>query len=120
MCFDSDGSFEFSASSAVKARKPHACQVCGEQINAGETYERRAGKFDGSFFSEITCRRCCYDTYRIVQTELAEGCHWHEAWPPQCEVLEYLHDSGMGQTAPLDVPASYTIGSMPEMRETNP
>lgn len=114
MCFDYDDGYpEFSETVIVTARKPHRCRACRGEIQPGDRYERHTGKFDGDFYSDPICRRCCYDTVRVVEHELAEGCRWHEAWPAYTELVEYLTDSGMGQTRPEDVPVGFKVGDQP-------
>lgn len=41
-----------------KARKLHQCEECGHAIQAGETYEKVTGKWDGSVGRFKTCSRC--------------------------------------------------------------
>jgi hypothetical protein len=113
MCFDYDVSPEFWSTHAAKARKPHRCEACGDSIQAGDTYQRQAGKCDGYFHSFAVCRRCCYDVVRVVEHELAEGCFWQEAWPSIDDLLTYLHQSEMGQTPRDAVPESFSVGDMP-------
>ena len=114
MCFHYDGYTEFSEDRVVTARKPHKCTECGAVIEAGDKYRYYSGKFDGIFYVEKICRRCEYDRFRVVEQELAEGCGWSSAWPPFGELVEYLGDSGMGQTAPEDVPVSFRVGDEPK------
>lgn len=115
MCFDYDGEIaEFADTRIVKARKPHTCTACRGPIPAGETYERMSAMFDGAFFVDKLCRRCCYDRKRVVEHELAEGCHWSEAWPAAFDIVPYLTETGLGQTKPEDVPATYKIGYQPQ------
>jgi hypothetical protein len=67
MCF-SDGDYpEFAVNRVVIARKVHTCAECGSAIESGEAYFYHTGKFDGSFYAEKQCRRCCYDTVRVVE-----------------------------------------------------
>ena len=113
MCFYYDEEAQFSRSNVVKARKPHRCSACRREIAAGEQYERHSGLFDGSFFVEKVCRRCCYDTFRVVEHELAEGCFWSEAWPAVSDLVDYLMESDMSQTDPEKVPAAFKIGDQP-------
>ncbi len=115
MCFDYDDYPEFSRAAQVKARKPHRCSACGATIQAGDEYESISGKSDGYFWVSKVCRRCCYDRYRIVEHELAEGCKWQEAWPAVDDIVEHLHETGLGQTRPEDVPAGFKLGDMPKI-----
>ncbi len=41
-----------------RARKPHRCEECGRTIQPGEIYERYAGTWEGSFFTNIACHQC--------------------------------------------------------------
>ena len=114
MCFYDDGDpVEFADNGISAARKPHRCCECKGTIVPGERHEWFTGKSGGEFFSLKSCRRCCYDRNRVVERELAEGCDWHEAWPPWGWLAEHLKDSGMGQTRPEDVPAGFVVGDRP-------
>jgi hypothetical protein len=115
MCFYYDDYPEFSRQEVVKARKSHKCDACRGTIEPGEQYERTSGKFEGYVSTSKMCRRCCYDRYRVVEHELAEGCRWDEAWPADSELVGYLEESEIGQTRPEDVPASFKIGDMPPL-----
>ncbi len=115
MCFVYDDYNEFESNRVVTARKPHKCSECNGPIQPGEKYHHHTGKFDGYLFDSKACRRCCYDIVRVVEHELAEGCRWSEAWPPGGQLVEHLHQSGMGQTEPEDVPASFSVGDQPKM-----
>jgi hypothetical protein len=113
MCFDYDDYPEFTEDRVVTARKPHKCSECRLLIAPGEKYHYHTGKFDGNFYVEKVCRRCDYDRFRVVEHELAEGCHWNEAWPPLGGLVDHLVESEMGQTVPEDVPASFQVGDEP-------
>jgi len=41
-----------------KARKPHRCCWCGQQINAGEVYRRQRTIFDGALQSNAWHPEC--------------------------------------------------------------
>jgi hypothetical protein len=113
MCFDYDVSPEFMTDRVVTARKDHGCGECRATIAAGEAYRYYSGKFDGHFHIHKVCRRCSYDIVRVVEDELAEGCRWDESWPPLGGLVEHLHESGLGQTRPEDVPATFRVGDLP-------
>jgi hypothetical protein len=118
MCFyDDNGPVEFARTGVSIARKPHRCFECRQAIAPGEPYEWFTGKSSGDFFSLKACRRCCYDRVRVVEAELAEGCDWHESWPPWGWLVEHLSESGMGQTRTEDVPASFAVGDQPKVPE---
>jgi ribosomal protein L40E len=114
MCFDNDGYPELTNDRVCKARKPHKCSECRGVIAKGEHYHRHSGKFDGGFFDDKVCRRCDYDRVRVVEHELAEGCHWNEAWPPSGGLVEHLEESGLGQTRNEDVPEPFKVGDLPK------
>lgn len=40
-----------SSKDGVKARKPHHCCLCGERINVGDLYDKRAGVGDGAVWT---------------------------------------------------------------------
>jgi hypothetical protein len=118
MCFDYDDSPEFADDRVVTARKDHKFSECGAIITGGERYHYYSGKFDGHFFTHKVCRRCSYDLVRVVEDELAEGCHWGESWPPLGGLVDHLHESGFGQTRPEDVPVAFQVGDMPRQPVT--
>lgn len=45
---------DFYTDKIVKAKKDHKCSLCGQKIQAGESYRRYSGKYEGDFFD------CCY------------------------------------------------------------
>ena len=45
---------DFCTDKIVKAKKDHKCSLCGQKIQAGESYRRYSGKYEGDFFD------CCY------------------------------------------------------------
>lgn len=50
---------EFFTSDTVKAsRKAHACDECGGVIAKGESYHRKAYRFEGKFQTERVCVAC--------------------------------------------------------------
>lgn len=49
---------EFCSSSVRKARKPHRCEECGNEIRPGDLYEYVSGKWDGWFSTFTTCDFC--------------------------------------------------------------
>jgi hypothetical protein len=120
MCFYVDDYAEFASEGVSRARKAQRCCECKSTIAPGERYEWFSGKQDGEFFRLKSCRRCSYDRLRVVEHELAEGCDWEESWPPFGELVGYLKDSGMGQTRPEDVPASFDFGNQPKAPDRQP
>jgi hypothetical protein len=56
--YDTDGCAEFHEVRWPKARKEHQCVDCNRKIRPGEVYQRFAGKYDGEFYYETTCRIC--------------------------------------------------------------
>lgn len=49
---------EFYSSSNHKARKPHKCHLCRQEIAAGEKYQHESGKYDGDTFDRRSHIRC--------------------------------------------------------------
>lgn len=49
---------EFVDRRTVKARKPHKCSECGNEIAVGEQHQVAAYKFEGEFHCERTCQPC--------------------------------------------------------------
>ncbi len=116
MCFYDDGIYpEFQDDRVVTAKKEHKCSECKRAIAKGEQYYRHSGKCDGSFYVVKQCRRCCYDYNRIVESELAEGCHWSESFPPLGELKYILGDYEMTWTKPEDVPVWFQVGDQPRI-----
>jgi len=46
------------AKNIATARVEHICSECGVTIKKGESYERYKGYFDGSLFTNKTCKDC--------------------------------------------------------------
>lgn len=116
MCFYyDDGYAEMTSESVPTARKDHRCHECRGVIPRGEQYKVTCGKFDGEFFTHKVCRRCCWDINRVVEHEIAEGCAWHEAWPPFGDLVEHLEQTEMGQTDPGDVPERFRCDDQPSV-----
>ena len=42
----------------VKARKPHLCGECGQEISKGDDYEIYTSALDGKISRERTCKTC--------------------------------------------------------------
>ena len=40
-----------SSKNRIKARKPHSCALCGEQIEVGQLYDRRSGVSNGDMWT---------------------------------------------------------------------
>lgn len=57
-CFCDYEPMEFYSRSLRRARKQQRCNECRRAIQAGEVYERVAGKSDGSVYAFKTCARC--------------------------------------------------------------
>jgi hypothetical protein len=112
MCFDSEPA-TCTTVTYPRARKQHRCGECRGTIAAGEVYVRVTGISDGSAFTHKECRRCCYDRKRIVQHELAEGCHWSESQPPCGHLLDALQERDMEQTPWDAMPADYQVTDSP-------
>jgi hypothetical protein len=72
-----DEPFEFSTVEIRKARKPHACFECHQQIKLGDSYEHTTGKFDGRFATYRTCLLC-----REIRDVFTCGNSWYygELW----------------------------------------
>jgi hypothetical protein len=59
-----------------KARKPHACEECGHKIQAGESYEYVAAKWDGCLSTFYTCERC-HDILVWLKNNIPCFCYAH-------------------------------------------
>lgn len=57
-CFCDYEPADFYSKATHAARKQHQCCECGRAIQAGETYEKVVGKWDGSVGVFKTCSRC--------------------------------------------------------------
>ena len=66
---------DFGSTSTRRARKAHQCEECLRTILEGETYERHAGVWEGSFFTFISCGHCAVLRSLIadIDTEFWEG-----------------------------------------------
>lgn len=69
---DSDGSYAFSDSRIIKARKEHECFECGRPISVGSLYHRFTVLFDGYFDNYATCLDC----HNIRKGLTCEGGAW--------------------------------------------
>lgn len=76
---DYDGYPEFYIEAWPKARKPHRCVECREEIKRGESYQSASGKFDGEIFREKTCAACA-DIRNVYScgSSPAFGAMWNE------------------------------------------
>lgn len=66
------------------ARKVHRCDLCGIQINPGESYDRSTGIFDGHLYTWKSCRGIvgCNEVSRAIWTDP----NW---WPYGDEGLDW-------------------------------
>ncbi len=55
---ENESSAEFFDQKVVKAKKPHKCYECGEDIKVGDKYERTSGKWEGTMSVFCTCLLC--------------------------------------------------------------
>ena len=60
---------EFYSSSEHKARKPHKCHLCRQEINIGEKYKRESGKWEGDFFDRCSHMHCA----RIISEYISDS-----------------------------------------------
>lgn len=72
------GSCDFSEIRVVKARKPHRCGECRQEIPVKSEYEYIAAKFDGDFFTVKTCLACAEIRRVFVDGALNYGDLWYE------------------------------------------
>ena len=75
---DFDCSCDFSERREVKARKPHRCSECRQEIPVGTTYEYVAAKFDGDFYTIKTCLPCAEIREAFVDGAFNYGDLWEE------------------------------------------
>jgi hypothetical protein len=109
MCFYVDESPQVWTEKVVKARKPHKCE-CGYVIQPGEKYWYGFGVLDGYSYTMRWCRRCLFDTARVIAGELNEGCDWHDSHPPNWdEMRDWLGEHDYQPTAIDAVPAEFSI-----------
>jgi hypothetical protein len=57
VCMDYDGP-EVCTEKTVKARKPHKCCECSDQINTGDSYELVRGRWEEDWATYRTCQPC--------------------------------------------------------------
>ena len=50
---------EFYTNKILKARKTHICEMCGENIHAGERYSYESGKNERCFFERMDGDKKC-------------------------------------------------------------
>lgn len=109
MCFYSDETPEVWSEKILKARKPHQCD-CRHVIQPGELYWYGFGVMDGESYTMRWCRRCLFDTCRVIAGELNEGCDWGEASPPNWdEMRDWLVENSYEPTDHDAVPTESDI-----------
>lgn len=114
MCFYADERPEVWREKIVKARKPHKCE-CREIIQPGELYWYGFGVLDGESYTMRWCRRCLFDTGRVIAGELNEGCDWSESHPLNWDDMrEWLYEHDYEPTAVASVPAEFDISKWHE------
>jgi len=85
MCYDDDGPEVELANEFRKARKPHRCYACREEIPAGHRYHVVVQIYDGDVTEFKHCARCWALAMEImhmngyVQWDLNCGISWREA-----------------------------------------
>lgn len=107
MCFYHDEYADVSTDKLKVARKEHKCGDCGGVIRRGEKYRHTTFLFEGEWSTSKECRRCAFDRLRIIQHELAEGCHRSEAEPALESVGDAIIDYGWKRTPVNRVPADF-------------
>lgn len=110
MCFDGDTPI-FYHERIVKGRKDHKCSACKQPIAQGERHLCGSGAIErGELYDFRVCRRCCYDTLRVVSHELAEGCDYG-AWPKSTAAASTRCSTGA--TSGGTTPQTFAGGWMP-------
>lgn len=72
------------AAKLVKARKPHKCTWCGEMIESGEQYHRRAGIDDDGLFWTMEIHLECLKAEEEILRK--DPNYYDETWEPyQCK-----------------------------------
>ena len=104
MCFDYDEHPDVYQEKITRARKHRKCRACGDAIAVGELYFSVTVILHGDCSSHSSCRRCSFDTLRVVAHELDDGCDHGNAWPDIDDLIEHLDESDLGQTEPDAVP----------------
>ncbi|MFH1834236.1 MAG: hypothetical protein ABH877_04355 [bacterium] len=55
---DIDNFSDLTVTTVRRARKPHVCCECGEEIVVGQSYENSRGLYDGHWSEYKTCTVC--------------------------------------------------------------
>ena len=76
---DYDGHNEFYEERWQKARKPHRCCECREEVPIGQQYQVIAYKFDGVLSAHKTCAACA--DVRTVFSCGEDPPYFGELWP---------------------------------------
>lgn len=82
MCFIDDGDGHTLDVRHARARKQHRCFDCHARIEPGTLYKQHIWLNDGYITDAKLCERCQWLVARLHAEEIAEGCSWHESWPP--------------------------------------
>ena len=91
MCMTDGEDPDFISSSALKARKQHRCGECGRAIEAGETYERTAGCWDGAVSTHKTCAHCV-----VAATWLLDECRGFLFRGVKADIHDHLKEAPPG------------------------
>lgn len=76
---DTDGIYnDFHSVATRRARKPHQCEECHDQINPGDRYEYASGKNEAGFFDVRTCLVCAEVRKTFVCGSFYYGQLWEE------------------------------------------
>lgn len=77
---------EFCTVADVRARKPHQCCECRDEIAKGEIYERQSGKWSGDLATYKTCLTC-----RDIRNAIAKIAD--ELWGDACYYFGGLREA---------------------------
>jgi hypothetical protein len=92
MCNCSTDDFDypdFYTHKTVKARKPHKCCECQDEINPGEKYELVKGKWCGRIDSFKTCLPCVHIRSDYCPDGFLHGGLWEALH--ECLGIDYTH-----------------------------
>ena len=111
---------DFTTFFPIKARKVHKCYECGQPIEAGTSYVRAAGVFEGMFWTTRTHPGCEWlraAANRVLNEYPEDGWAepaelWHEADPSERASL--LSWAGVGS---MEWPYCFALADLPESEQ---
>lgn len=104
MSHDIDEYYAVHRNKRVRARKPHACDACGDVIAAGHLYNRVFWVFDGRAETIARCLRC-----EAIHAHLRVKCGW-DMYPAERLDCGESYEDHWGDPPPAEIAALAFVG----------